>query len=211
MHPVRAGDVDHAVVVHPAAPATAADAGLIRGPAHASEARRGQQVAHSPFADLEHQSARQQQRHARAEVGVAAIKTRPVGRRPVVEHAEVGGIELDHRLLVAEGPARAVPSRHPDVARGIERRGITRRPYGALAGAGVDLKRLDRASPLTCRDQPAVVGAAVAIVAALADEHLARIKRQRRPLKLVEWSASRRVDHDRQSRSETSIGQVQPE
>ena len=81
-----------------------------------------------------------------------------------------------------------------------------------LARGRVDLERGRSASrALRSGDQPAVIGAAVAVVTAVGDDHAAAVERERRALQERRVIGARRVHRDRETGDRSAAGEVQRE
>ncbi len=86
-----------------------------------------------------------------------------------------GGRQLDHGVTVVEGLSglgTAIPRDDEDVAGAVHRHS-GRRPYGAFVGRGHLVGEQRPGTGLRDAHDPAVVRAAVAIVAAEPDDHVA--------------------------------------
>ena len=140
------------------------------------------------LADLEHHVVVQERRTRRPEILVAdRVRAREV--REAVQRR----IELDDALAEVAGAGYRVrvAGRDEDVARRVDRRSV-RRPDRAEAGVGRRVERDLAGAGLGERDEPAVVRAAVAGVAAVADVDAAVAEREAGPLLDVERVLARR-------------------
>ena len=114
-------------------------------------------------------AAGKQDRFAGADVGVAGVQRLPVGRRPVVEQVHTR-VELENGFLVAVRRARvAVARRDPDVPRRVDGRSVPRPPDRAFVRARVHLEGPGRSAGLGNGDEPAVIRAAVPVIAPVSE------------------------------------------
>ena len=197
-----AGDVDDGPRDGVPAVGVAA-AGADRGAdlaADPSQRRLAQEVGGRGLSHLQDGPVGKQCGRARPEVEVAGVVGLPGARREVLRAGQARRQLQDRVAVVVGGRRRAVPGGHPDVARRVDLGSGAAHPDRPVVADRHRLVVSRRPPALGHRDDPAAVGRAVPVVAAVAEDDVAVAQVQTGALQNVGLALSRRARRPRRGR-----------